>query len=111
MEKFEGTKMIDAAVKVLYVVEVIEYERGWGQRPDGYICFLNEAVARAFTAAEYEKRLKETTVPEAYDHYEHRGYLKCCAVALERAKTSKRGYIYIDKLHELMNYDINKYMA
>lgn len=59
-------------VKV-YVVEMTEYERGWGNRPDGYLAFATEEDADAYLKAEYQIRWGRS-VPEytEYTDYEAR---------------------------------------
>jgi len=50
----------------LYKIEWTEYERGWGQRPDGETFHLSLEEAEKF-ASDYEKKYNnEDVVPECY---------------------------------------------
>jgi len=56
--------------KFAYVFTIIEHERDWGTRPDGYMCFLNKEVADAWRNEEYSSR-DSNKVPDCYDSYDN----------------------------------------
>lgn len=55
--------------KFAYVLNITEHEKGWGTRPDGYMCFLNKEAAEVWINEEYSKR--SSTVPDSYDSYDN----------------------------------------
>ncbi len=59
-------------VQAVYVIEVVEHERGWGQRPDGYILFPSEEHAKEYV----DRRTKDRfgPAPDWYLNYEMIGY-------------------------------------
>lgn len=52
-----------------YEVQVTEYERGWGQRPDGRLLFHTKEDAQRIIGEEYAKRSRTTYVPDIYEDY------------------------------------------
>lgn len=54
----------------VYVLDVTEHERGWGMRPDGYVCFVDGEVAHQWRLERYKDR-NTNSVPECYDTYEN----------------------------------------
>jgi hypothetical protein len=59
----------------VFIVEITEYERGWGCRPDGYLAFKNEELADKFLKEVYDSRSsKLSDVPDCYDDYKKIGY-------------------------------------
>lgn len=48
------------------LIEWTEYERGWGQRPDGYSIYLDTVSAQKHIDSFYSKRIGSTTVPDEY---------------------------------------------
>lgn len=55
-------------MRALYASYWTEYERGWGERPDGVTLFKDKPTGEARLAAFWEKRKAETDhVPEEYD--------------------------------------------
>lgn len=62
-----------------FVVEWTEMERGWGQRPEGYLLFQTEKEADAFICEETKDRNARGPVPDCYDLYEKRGLKKVSA--------------------------------
>jgi hypothetical protein len=70
--------------KVFYVVEMVEHERGWGQRPDGWLVFHTEDWAAA-----YIKRMTADRVgpaPDEYTSYHPLGYKECTGSIAEKMK-------------------------
>ena len=55
-----------------YRVDLIEYERGWGQKLDGTLYFDNEAEAREYVRAFNAKNIAKE-VPDWYMIAEFRG--------------------------------------
>jgi hypothetical protein len=62
----------------VHVIEGTEYERGWGQRPDGFVAFTSEAAARKFIV-EYDRKWNSAEhAPDEFTKYEYIG-LKTCS--------------------------------
>lgn len=59
-------------LNLAFIVATTEYERGWGSKPDGIICFASEKHADEFIAEEHANRTD--TVPDCYNTYEKIGY-------------------------------------
>lgn len=93
------TRPIEA--RVLFVIEITEYERGWGQRPEGYLVFLNEAAADNYIADEYKSR--QGPAPDVYWNYTKIGYKDASPAAISSVKKSDDKRIYIDKISQLLN--------
>jgi hypothetical protein len=55
-----------------YRVDLIEYERGWGQKVDEVLYFDNEAEAVEYARA-FNAKNTETTVPDWYMIADYRG--------------------------------------
>lgn len=67
-----------------HVVSVTEYERGWGQRPDGYHLFNSRDKAEAWIKNQYKGR--SGPVPDCYESYDYSGEREIgltCKVALQ----------------------------
>lgn len=86
--------------QVLYLVEIIEFERGWGQRPEGYLAFLNESEADNYIVEETKDRVG--SAPDVYWNYYKIGYQEANRSNIQKVKKSDRKRIYIDKLKELL---------
>jgi hypothetical protein len=86
--------------RVLFVIEIIEYERGWGQRPEGYLAFLNESSADNYIADEYKGRTSEA--PSVYLNYQKIGYKDASSEAILSVKTAENKRIYIDNISQLL---------
>jgi hypothetical protein len=86
---------------VAYIVEMTEYERGWGSRPDGYLAFPTEADAKAYVTKETAERSIHN-VPDEYIAFSMVGYRECSPRIIESmANSGCRGFTYIDRLDEL----------
>lgn len=59
-------------VRVAYVVEIVEFERGWGSRRDGYILFPSESLAKEYVHKQTANRVGPA--PNWYLSYEMVGY-------------------------------------
>jgi hypothetical protein len=91
-----------ADVRVIYAIELVEHERGWGTRPEGYIGFLTEADADAYIKDENAAEVKRNPSGVATDVYwsHHKiGYLPCSPTFLKEVK--KIGKRYFDRVAEL----------
>jgi hypothetical protein len=84
---------------VVYVVQMTEYERGWGQRPDGNLAFVNEADAREYVALQTADRTGP--VPDEYVAYNLVGYRECSKAFFEQLRCNDRGFKYFDRIGEL----------
>ena len=93
---------------VVYVVEMIESERGYGQRPDGYLLFRTENAASLYVKE--ETKGYTGPAPDVYVRYNMLGYKEACQAIMDRFSSPKRNMLYIDRLHELQNYDSKKYL-
>jgi len=85
--------------RVLFVVEITEYERGRGQRPEGYLAFLNESAADNHIADEYKDRVG--SAPDVYWNYSKVGYKEASAESISKVKKAKNKRIYVDKIDQL----------
>jgi hypothetical protein len=62
-------------VKIVYVIERVEYERGWGSRISGYLTFRTEAEALKYSMEAMKDR--ELPVPDYYVNYDYIGPKSC----------------------------------
>ena len=53
------------SILALYRIPMTEYERGYGQRPDGFVYVLSLEAAQVFIK-EYNKDLQKNTTPDTY---------------------------------------------
>lgn len=79
-----------------YVYDVTEFERGWGQRPDGHLIFKNESDAKDFKNAIYASRT--SVVPECYDDYSNGRYIKITKEMNQELLTATEGRIWVKYL-------------
>lgn len=85
--------------RAVHVIEGTEYERGWGQRPDGYFAFATEAEAKAWIE-NYNKTVNNKAVaPPEYTMYEYIG-LKECSLDFY-LKLTKKSQVFFNRLSEL----------
>lgn len=87
-------------VKVLYAVEITESERGWGQRPEGYICLLTEEAAAEYIRRK-EAEMPRDHVPAVYWSYTKRGYHEVHPTVHAKAKAAAPKAWYVDRLEDL----------
>lgn len=87
--------------KTIFIVEATEYERDWGQRPNGYFGFLNEADAKNFVTDQYFKMPRNA--PDVYVTYELIGYKE--ATPKFHQQIALNGRVYFKKLCHLLNDD------
>ena len=84
----------------VHLIEGIEYERGWGQRPDGYVAFKTEEAARLFIV-NYDKQHNNLFyAPDEYTKYTYIG-VRQCTHAFLNAFSGKLGYKHFDRISEL----------
>jgi hypothetical protein len=102
--KVEQLMLTRTTPSCVFVVEMTEYERGMGQRPDGYLAFLTEKDANQYVN-DITKDRDVRHVPDAYVSYTLLGYKLVSAAVLRKIElsTSTPRYTYIDKLKELTN--------
>jgi hypothetical protein len=86
-------------IQVVYVVECVEYEAGWGSKPDGYVLFAEESEARSWVQAQYGDRAGPT--PSYYVNYDCIGYQEAGPKTVAKLEGSASGRIYIDRLSEI----------
>ncbi len=93
--------MNDIEKPYLYLIELTEHERGWGQRLAGYIAVLSEAIADAYikhkTAGRYG------AAPDVYISYQKIGYHKCSDGVYHHVVTTSAESMHFNKLQELLN--------
>lgn len=73
---------------VLFLVEETEFEAGWGQRPDGFACFLTKAEGDAYVLAQHAKHRGGPT-PENYSVFDSRGYFDAHPTWIEAVTKAK----------------------
>ena len=61
---YPGSKLT-MNILALYRIPMTEHERGYGQRPDGFVYVLSLEAAQAFIK-EYNKDLQKNTTPDTY---------------------------------------------
>ena len=83
--------------KVAYVLECTEYERGWGQRPDGYLAFQKAADLKAFLVEDQKTKAAGKETPYCYITYTDIG-IKSCSTTFFNSIGQRR---YFDQLSEL----------
>jgi len=83
----------------VFVLEGTEYERGWGQRPDGFVLFKDEEAADQYLRKIDRERRDATFVPDEYTSYEKRGWHACSKNILDQVL--KKGLVHIHQLKML----------
>lgn len=86
-------------VTVVYIVEMTEHERGWGQRPDGNLAFVTEADAKSYVDKVTADR--KGPVPDEYTSYHMVGYRECSAEFFSRFEKNKTVRLYVHRLGDL----------
>lgn len=61
----------------VHVIQGTEYERGWGQRPDGYVAFTSKKDALRFIADYNERHNTAKHAPDEYTVYDYIGIMDC----------------------------------
>jgi len=84
----------------VYVIQMTESERGWGQRPDGYLAFENHKDLKAYIHKETKDR-KADQVPDEYVIYDDIGIKECCPEFMAKLQAAGRGNVYFDSLEQL----------
>lgn len=87
-------------MNMVYVVLTIEYERGWGSKPDGYLAFLSKKSADDFIKTQTKDR--NGPAPDYYVNYEHVGEKPCSLDFQLAVMASKYGFLYADTCEELL---------
>lgn len=72
-----------------FVLIATEYERGWGSRPDGYVCFKTEADADAFLKKDEERKKATKDVPDEYTDFTKYGYKAVKESVVEALETKE----------------------
>jgi hypothetical protein len=75
-----------------FFMQIVEYERGWGSKPDGYVCFLTQEAAEAYRSKQYAGRSND--VPDYYVNYNDVGWLQIQPSAAEQLV--EKGVLYMD---------------
>lgn len=73
---------------------MIEYERGWGSKPDGYLIFDSEERRAAYIANEYKDRTG--AAPDYYVRYEPQPEVELLPES--QGKFRAEGFFYVDNL-------------
>ncbi len=87
-------------VTVVYIVQMTEHERGWGQRPDGNLAFVSEASAKEYVNEATKDR--KPPVPDEYTSYHMDGYKECSPAFFKRFAKEKKVHLYVHRLADLM---------
>ena len=83
----------------VHVIEGTEHERGWGQRPDGYIAFLTEAEAKQYISDYNRKYNNLPSAPDEYTTYAYIGVKQCSFEFFE--EVTAKGRKYYDRTSDL----------
>lgn len=78
--------------KFLYVYDVIEHERGWGCRPDGYMLFLDKQPAEDWVKEHYSNR-DTGAVPNYYENYEDGRWHPVHESLFDKIKADGHGWV------------------
>lgn len=79
-------------IYAVYAIDWTEFERGWGQRPDGTTLYKNKSEAESHLKEDAESK-KGTDVPECYSS-PGKPYLKEVVKELYEKVMSSKGYIW-----------------
>lgn len=82
-----------------YAVGLMEHERSWGFRYEGYFIFASEQEALAYINEEIKDRNNGEPVPDCYWTYNKIGYQPISTEIYN--KINKNGRAYVDHLREL----------
>ena len=82
-----------------FVVQMVEHERNWGSRPDGFAAFANEAAAEVYIKERTSHRIGRA--PDNYIEYEKVGLWPTSFQNLDLISAAPNGFIYIDNAQEL----------
>lgn len=83
----------------VHVIEGTEYERGWGQRPDGYVAFLSKEVAEEWIR-DYDRKYNNLArAPDDYTKYSYIGVKQCSFPFFE--VVTERGLKHFDRTSDL----------
>lgn len=93
--KLSPPKRVDA-----FVLECTEYERGWGQRPDGYLIFQTEEDLSKFLEDDAREKRATTETPAYYSAYHRLPARKARADFFGMLPPDRRCK-YVDKLSDL----------
>lgn len=83
-----------------FVLECTEYEREWGQRPDGYLIFQTAEDLSKFEADDLRAKRATTETPGYYVAYQRQPSRTARANFFDNLPLDRR-YRYVDKLSEL----------
>jgi hypothetical protein len=86
-------------MNAVHVIEGTEYERGWGQRPDGYVAFNSKEAALKYIV-DYDKKYNNLpSAPAEFTKYSYVG-IKECSAAFE-AEVAQKGQKHFFRTPEL----------
>lgn len=83
------------------LVQIVEKERGWGQRIEGYVAFGSEEAARAYINEKHKGR--SGPAPDYYVAYEWYGIQPSSEYMAKLADSHPVNGVYINNLSELKN--------
>jgi hypothetical protein len=92
--------IVTKSAVVIYAVEMTEYERGWGSRPDGFLAFATQAEAEDYV----HNAIKDRTghAPDVYVAYSLAGYQECTHAFFEKLILDpSKNFVYFDRLTDL----------
>ena len=84
-------------VKMGYPVLMIEYKRGWGSKPDGYLIFRTSEARAAYIAKKYADR-DPRQVPDYYVNYELVAPVELSEATEKKWNEKGTEFIYVDEL-------------
>lgn len=94
----------DVSMHYVHVVEGTEYERGWGQRPNGFIAFKTKNDALSFIDRYNARFNSDSNVPNEYTVYTYIGVKECSA----EIYNSFKSVLHFRKWDELKNDKANR---
>ena len=69
VDKVTLEKVTVEAGRLVYPLRAVEYERGMGSRPDGYVLFLTSEARELFLQADALEKSQSDGVPDIYVDY------------------------------------------
>lgn len=92
---------VESAVKpTVHLIQGTEYERGWGQRPDGYVAFLSKEAAVVYIESYNARNNTAKEAPDEYTVYTYIGIHECSS-GFARIVAAKKLH-HFNKISEML---------
>jgi len=97
-ESAKVEKLKQLVEKLARVHVIVQTERGWGSRVEGYMAFDNEAQAKGYCAAQNRLHNTATEAPDWYMVWSYSGSYECSLAFLTKVM---QGPVSFDSIQEL----------